>query len=160
MWIQFIKSIMQHIKDQQCDVPVSTMEKIEKELMAIYSDKDHPSRLLFFHRFQDYIYYCLVNNIQDSAEASFSSRFTLTITTCLLPLLDNISKKLKQILDLTLKLHYETYKAIVIKINQNALKNANEERIKALAAEAASQISRSPAAVHLDKKDKKIFFSR
>jgi len=95
------------------------MEKLEKELMDVYSDKENPSRRLFFYRFQDYIYHSITMMDEDAVKGAGdeSKRYTATISCCLLPLLDNIAKKLKGMIDLSMKVHYKTYMDLAIKIN-------------------------------------------
>lgn len=115
---QFIESLIEYLKAQP--LLAQTFTTTEKSLRDIFSDPNHPRRMLFHHRFQDFIYNALIMMDEEphvlTAACSSSHRYTSTISTYMFPLLHCISKRLIGIMRFNSEVHFDIHTETLNKI--------------------------------------------
>lgn len=113
--LQLIRSIIQHIKEQQ-RVPLTIIAKIEKDLMGIYSDVHFPTKVLYVYRIQDLIYDYMLHGPGEISVDVGLPWYNTTVSACLFPLLQHLALRMKNMLDLNTKLYFDVYKDIALKL--------------------------------------------
>ena len=120
--MQFIKSVLDFVLPNFKSLlgSAAVEKKLEKELMAICTDKQNASRQLFFYKFQDYIYNkaTTITSVMMDKKKSCICHYNPIIALCLHPLLDHVANKLRQTVHLQMRLYYEqVYEELAFRLN-------------------------------------------